>query len=180
MLAHATGAAGLDIEKKTAFWNLSSIDPETGYAPWEVDRGILPVNDSTHIGEGFVTFHIKPCPTMQTGDTISIFANIVFDSNDSIATNRWCNMVDAGAPKSSIAFEVDSADYSHYRLRFNAQDDKGGVELRRFTYTWPTFGVTIRNMLSARPTALLISILRKELNISCTVLQKTVWEIGSQ
>lgn len=124
-------AAGLDIEKKTAFWNLSSIDPETGYAPWEVDRGILPVNDSTHIGEGFVTFHIKPCPTMQTGDTISMFANIVFDSNDSIATNRWCNMVDAGAPKSSIAFEVDSADYSHYRLRFNAQDDKGGCGVEK-------------------------------------------------
>ena len=123
--------AGLDIEKKTAFWKLSSIDPETGYAPWEVDRGILPVNDSTHVGEGFVTFRIKPLPTMQTGDTISMFANIVFDSNDTIATNRWCNMIDAGAPTSTIKFDTDTADYSHYLLRFEAEDDKDGSGVKK-------------------------------------------------
>ena len=80
--------AGVDVTKSQAFWHFSSIDPETGYAPWQVHRGMLPVNDSTHVGEGFVTFRLKPSDELQTGDTISIVANIVFDQNDTIATNR--------------------------------------------------------------------------------------------
>ena len=80
--------AGLDVTKKQAFWKFSSIDPESGFAPWQSDRGMLPVNDSTHVGEGFVRFSIKPVSTMHTGDTISIQANIVFDQNDTIPTDR--------------------------------------------------------------------------------------------
>lgn len=118
--------AGMDVENKRAYWRLSSIDPESGHAPWEVDRGLLPVNDSTHVGEGFVTFRIKPYEELITGDTISFFANIVFDSNDTIPTNRWCNRIDAGAPTSRIIANVDQENYSHYRLSFNAEDDKNG------------------------------------------------------
>lgn len=118
--------AGMDIENQKAYWRLSSIDPESGHAPWEVDRGLLPVNDSTHVGEGFVTFRIKPYEELVTGDTISFFANIVFDSNDTIPTNRWCNRIDAGAPTSRVIANVDQENYSHYRLSFNAEDDKNG------------------------------------------------------
>lgn len=118
--------AGMDLEKKRAYWRLSSIDPESGHAPWEVDRGLLPVNDSTHIGEGFVTFRIKPYEELVTGDTVSFFANIVFDSNDTIPTNRWCNKIDAGAPVSKIKSTVDPTDFSHYRITFDAEDDKDG------------------------------------------------------
>lgn len=118
--------AGMDIENKKTYWRLSSIDPESGHAPWEVDRGLLPVNDSTHVGEGFVTFRIKPYEELVTGDTISFFANIVFDSNDTIPTNRWCNRIDAGAPTSRVIANADQENYSHYRLSFNAEDDKNG------------------------------------------------------
>lgn len=118
--------AGMDIENQKAYWRLSSIDPESGHAPWEVDRGLLPVNDSTHVGEGFVTFRIKSYEELVTGDTISFFANIVFDSNDTIPTNRWCNRIDAGAPTSRVIANVDQENYSHYRLSFNAEDDKNG------------------------------------------------------
>ncbi len=118
--------AGMDIENKKAYWRLSSIDPDSGHAPWEVDRGLLPVNDSTHVGEGFVTFRIKPYEELITGDTISFFANIVFDSNDTIPTNRWCNRIDAGTPASRVIANVDQENYSHYRLSFNAEDDRNG------------------------------------------------------
>lgn len=123
--------AGLDVERRQAFWRFSSIDPDNGYAPWQVDRGMLPVNDSTHVGEGFVTFHIKPGEDMVTGDTISLMANIVFDQNDTIPTNRWCLTVDAGNPTSKVIGKQDKENELLYHLSFDAADDKGGSGLKR-------------------------------------------------
>ncbi len=133
--------AGLDVEKNQAFWHFSSIDPESGHAPWQVDRGLLPVNDSTHIGEGFVTFRLKPFEEMVTGDSIAFHANILFDSNDTLKTNRWYNLIDAGAPTSKVIANVDNEDYSHYRLSFEAEDDKGGCGVNRvFLYLADNLG----------------------------------------
>lgn len=134
--------AGLDMIKTQGFWKFSSIDPEAGYAPWQVDRGLLPVNDSTHVGEGFVTFRIKPYEDMVTGDTISFNANIVFDSNDTIPTNSWKVTVDAGMPTSKIIAKVDEKDYSHYMLSFTANDDENGSGLKRiFLYNANKMGL---------------------------------------
>lgn len=133
--------AGLEVEKKQAFWHFSSIDPESGHAPWQVDRGLLPVNDSTHVGEGFVTFRLKPFEEMVTGDSIAFHANILFDSNDTLRTNRWCNLIDAGAPTSKVIANVDQENYSHYRLSFEAEDDKGGCGVNRvFLYLADNLG----------------------------------------
>jgi hypothetical protein len=124
-------AAGIDQTRCQGYWHFSSIDPESGYAPWQVDRGMLPVNDSTHVGEGFVTFSIKPHTDMVTGDTITLRANIVFDSNDTIPTNSWRVTVDAEAPTSRVTATANANDFSHYRLAFNASDDRGGSGLNR-------------------------------------------------
>lgn len=133
--------AGMDVEKNQTFWHFSSIDPESGHAPWQVDRGLLPVNDSTHVGEGFVTFRLKPYEEMVTGDTISFFANILFDSNDTLQTNRWCNRIDAGAPVSNVKATVDQENYAHYRLSFEAEDDRGGSGMNRvFLYLADNLG----------------------------------------
>lgn len=122
--------AGFDIEKEMAFWHFSSIDPETGYAPWQIDRGMLPVNDSTHIGEGYVTFTMKPSADMQTGDSICFNAKILFDQNDTIPTNYWCNYVDAGAPTSTVLAIQDSLNSLLYHLSFTASDDIGGTGVK--------------------------------------------------
>ena len=129
---------GLDVARQQGFWTFSTIDPETGYAPWQAERGLLPVNDETHVGEGFVTFQLKPYEGLKTGDTISIQANIVFDQNDTIPTNRWTNKIDAGNPESKVSAEVvadlqsgtqgtgDLQSPSAYNLTFTANDDEGG------------------------------------------------------
>lgn len=125
--------AGVDVVKKQAFWTFSSIDPETGLHPWQVDRGMLPVNDSTHVGEGYVRFSLKPYEGLKTGDTISIAANIVFDQNDTIPTNRWKNVIDAGMPTSKVKGKVDSKNKNLYHLTLTASDDKGGSGLKKVT-----------------------------------------------
>ena len=120
---------GLDVTRQQGFWKFSTIDPQTGFAPTEVDRGMLPVNDSTHVGEGYVTFQLTPPENMHTGDTISFAANIVFDTNDTIPTNRWCNKIDAGMPQSTIAPLLSPPkgdEPSVYQLTFTANDDEGG------------------------------------------------------
>lgn len=115
---------GLDVARQQGFWNFSTIDPQTGFAPTEVDKGLLPVNDSTHVGEGYVTFQLTPPEDMKTGDTISLAAKIVFDKNDTIPTNGWCVTIDAGAPTSRVSVLGGSA--TEKRLTFTAADDEGG------------------------------------------------------
>ncbi len=134
--------AGLDVTKKQAFWKFSSIDPESGFAPWQSNRGMLPVNDSTHVGEGFVRFSIKPVSTMKTGDSICIQANIVFDENDTIPTNRWKNVIDAGNPTSKVISTPDAQNAGHLNLTFEATDDEKGSGIKQIRlYLANQFGV---------------------------------------
>ena len=117
---------GLDVARQQGFWTFSTIDPETGYAPWQSEMGLLPVNDETHVGEGFVTFQLKPYEGLKTGDTISIQANIVFDQNDTIPTNRWTNKIDAGMPESKVSAKLHPTLPNTYNLQFTDKDDEGG------------------------------------------------------
>ena len=126
---------GLDVAQQQGFWTFSTIDPETGFAPWRAEMGLLPVNDSTHVGEGAVTFQLKPYAGLKTGDSISIQANIVFDQNDTIATNRWCNRIDAGMPESRVMAAPlispqEGEGVTAYNLTFTAKDDEGGSGIR--------------------------------------------------
>lgn len=121
---------GLDVAKQQGFWTFTTIDPETGYAPIEAERGLLPVNDSTHVGEGAVTFQLKPYEGLKTGDTICIQANIVFDQNDTIPTNKWVNTIDAGKPESKLEAELHPALPNVYNLKFTGKDDEKGSGVR--------------------------------------------------
>ena len=118
--------AGLDVAKQQGFWTFTTIDPETGYAPWSAEMGLLPINDSTHVGEGAVTFQLKPFEGLHTGDTISIQASIVFDQNDTIPTNRWTNKIDAGMPESKLTAEQHPTLPYVFNLKFSGKDDEGG------------------------------------------------------
>lgn len=143
--------AGLDIPHQQAYWHFSSIDPITGVAPWQFDRGLLPVNDSTHIGEGYVTFSMRPDPALHTGDTIGFYADILFDQNDTIPTNRWRNYVDAGAPQSTIISTPDEETPLLYHLSFTAADDQGGCGVKRILlYQKDNMGIW-QEMASASP-----------------------------
>lgn len=134
--------AGLEVTKNQAFWTLSSIDPETGFAPWQSDLGILAINDSTHAGEGFVNFRLRPYEGMETGDTISFAANIVFDTNDTIPTNNWKVTVDAGKPTSKVIAIQSQTDYTKYNLSFDSSDDEKGCGVGKvYLYLADNLGV---------------------------------------
>ena len=124
--------AGLDIVRHEAFWIFQSIDPATGLPPTDIHSGFLPINDSLHSGEGYVSFTIKPKTTMCiTGDTVTAKASIVFDINEPIPTNTWLHTIDAVAPTSSMTAVPNTAGDALI-ASFTGQDDEGGCGIEQY------------------------------------------------
>ena len=124
--------AGIDVVHNEAFWIFQTIDPQTGLPPLGANEGFLPINDSTHRGEGYVTFSIVPNTALcHTGDTITATASIVFDVNNAIATNTWVNTIDAAAPTSTLQVE-SNATYDSMLVAFSGSDDAGGCGIKQY------------------------------------------------
>lgn len=122
--------AGLDVVNNEVFWTFQSIDPATGLPPLGVHDGFLPINDSLHSGEGFVTFSVLPkTGSCATGDVITAEATIVFDRNAPIPTNLWHNTIDAVAPTSSLSVTPATGGDS---IRFSGTDDAGGCGVAQY------------------------------------------------
>lgn len=94
--------AGIDIVNNRAFWRFSTIDPETGNLTTDPFNGFLPPNDSTGIGDGFVTYEIRIDRSVEGGTEISNQADIIFDQNEVIPTNVWSNVVAGSNPVSRV------------------------------------------------------------------------------
>lgn len=124
-----------------------------------MDDGVLPVNDASNRGVGYLTYSIDVLPGLADGVEINNSAEIIFDNNKPISTPVWINLTDYTLPTASIIdkstedninfdFSVDGRDsgsgiwyYDLYRR------DKGSVvwtlvksqiEEDRFTYTSDT------------------------------------------
>lgn len=128
--------ASVQVPENEAYWIFQTIDPATGMAPID-SLGFLPVNDTLlGNGEGFVTFTVSPKPgnnrsQISTGDTIVEQAQIYFDENEVVPTNRYKNMFDAVAPTSLIVCDTTGAHESlRLNVGFNAADDEGGSGVR--------------------------------------------------
>ncbi|HOY32698.1 MAG TPA: M4 family metallopeptidase [Bacteroidales bacterium] len=124
--------AGLDMVNQEAFWIFQSVDPATGLPPNDPQTGFLPVNDtSIHSGEGYVTFSVKPKAVDNTGDSVLVKAEIIFDVNEPINTNQWFNVIDALPPSTTVDTLVltspGTAD-----LSFTGQDDVGGCGIQKY------------------------------------------------
>ena len=118
--------AGIDVVNHQLFWIFQSIDPATGAEPASSQMGFLPINDSLEHGQGYVSFYILPANGLQTGDTVSAEALIVFDDNAPIGTNVWTNTFDATPPSSTLHTELNATDSLYCTFTFDAQDAPGG------------------------------------------------------
>ena len=109
--------AGLNSDSRTAYLQIQSLDADTLLLPDDPLAGFLPPNDSSHRGEGHLSFLIRPKTDAPTGTQLRNVANITFDHNPPIATNqrdphdpgagtnpdKECpNTIDSGAPTSTV------------------------------------------------------------------------------
>lgn len=120
--------AGIDVVNRKAFWVFQAIDPATGLSTTvPASLGVLPVNDTlSRRGEGFVTLTLRPVSAVATRDSITAQASIIFDTEETIVTNKWLNIVDAVAPTSNIS-TVSAIDGNTARVNWTSQDDANGV-----------------------------------------------------
>jgi hypothetical protein len=125
-------SAGIDVTSREAFWVFRAIDPATGQPPENPLIGLLPVNDASHRGEGFVNYTIKPIDTAQTGDSLVAKASIVFDNNDPIDTPEFVNLIDARPPGSQVRALPIKVEDLRFKVRWAGADDAGGSGLRSY------------------------------------------------
>jgi len=132
--------AGVDLDKREAFWTLRSLDPATGLIPEDAFLGFLPPNDESGNGEGSVEYMIKPRADAPTGAVIRSRATIVFDFNDPIDTNEVSNTIDAGAPASSVKALPPLTYDPNISLEWAGEDDVGGSGIATYTIYVSTDG----------------------------------------
>ncbi len=101
--------AGTNPESGKAFFEFTTLNPETqGIASGAYDGFLLP-NDSTGRGQGFVTYLIDPVSDLEPGTQIKNKASIIFDENEIIETNIWSNTISGGGLASKV---VELPEYS--------------------------------------------------------------------
>lgn len=124
-------SAGVNIATGQVTWTLTAIDPATGEQPNSASLGLLPPNDETGRGQGFVTYTVQPKADAPTGTIITNSATIIFDTEEPITTNSVSNTLDADLPTSAVnALPATSA--QTFTVSWAGDDPLGGSGLQSY------------------------------------------------
>lgn len=93
---------GTNPQTGKAFFEFTTIDPETQGIVTGANEGFLWPNDSTGRGEGYVSYVIEAKKDLEPGTVIKNDAAIIFDDNAIIETNTWKNTVSGGELASKV------------------------------------------------------------------------------
>lgn len=117
-----------DFDDKTgeAEWKLRSLDPLTLEDISYMGDGILPVNDDSGRGTGYLTFSVDLLPELKDAETIEGKAVIVFDENKPISTPVWTNVTDYTLPTSKIVSQ-SSDDNQTFNFTVEGNDAGSGI-----------------------------------------------------
>ena len=109
-------------------WHFLSLDPATGQPPADPFVGFLPPNVAPPMGEGSVSFDVKPITEVLTGAIIRNEADIVFDTNPSIVTPTWRNAIDKSRPVSAVTPLNDIQFSADFAVSWYGRDEGAGVK----------------------------------------------------
>jgi subtilase family serine protease len=124
-------SAGVDISTGQVTWTLTAIDPQTGEQPNGALQGLLPPNDNTGRGQGFVSYTVKAKATAATGSQINNNATITFDTEEPIVTNTVSNTLDADAPASAVS-ALPATSEQTFTISWSGDDAAGGSGLQSY------------------------------------------------
>src|SRR4029078_4330034 len=120
-------SAGIDVARSRVTWTLTAIDAITGEQPEML--GLLPPNDDSGRGQGYVSYTVMPKAGTTTGTRISNEATIIFDAEEPIVTNTVTNTLDADAPTSVVSMLGDLSP-STFTLLWSGDDPADGSGLK--------------------------------------------------
>lgn len=115
-----------DADKGEASWSIRSLDPMTLEPTRYIDDGILPVNDDSGHGTGFLTYSIGLLDGLADGTKIKNSAVIVFDDNEPISTPEYVNVTDYILPEAMIVSKQSEDDLT-FSFNVNGTDTGSGV-----------------------------------------------------
>ena len=123
--------AGIDVADAEAFWDLSSVDPETGELPLDALAGFLPVNLTSPEGEGFVTYTVEARAGVVTG-TWSTPRRVSSSTSTSHRHAADRQHARRGRPTSAALPLPSIAPEPSFTVSWSGQDDPGGSALRDY------------------------------------------------
>ena len=136
--------ASLDYATRLLTVTFRSIDPTTQLPP-NILAGFLPPEDGTGRGQGYVSYVVAPKAGLPTGTKITNVANIMFDSNQPIATDQVSETdpsqgistakqalvtIDNSTPISSVTALPATETSANFNLSWSGSDG-GGFRHRR-------------------------------------------------
>ena len=128
-------SAFVDVATGLVTWTLQTIDPRTGEAPLDATVGLLPPNDETGRGDGFLSYTIRAKNNLPTGTVIDAEARIVFDTEAPVDTPPIFNTLDSVAPTTTMDPVVRFQTGNEIRLSWLGADDAQGSAVADYTVT---------------------------------------------
>lgn len=125
-------SAGLDIVNNRVIWTLTAIDPMTNEQPLNPLVGLLPPNNASFDGEGFVTFTVEASDAAPTHTNLANTATIYFDDNEPIATNTTTNLLDADLPTSALAALPATQTSPTFQIAWSGGDAPNGSGFKSY------------------------------------------------
>ncbi|MEI6143028.1 MAG: T9SS type A sorting domain-containing protein [Mariniphaga sp.] len=92
----------LDVDTRTLTAKFTSLDPETGEITSDPWAGFLAPNDSTHRGEGHISYKVNLKNDLTDNYVVQNNAKIYFDNNEPMVTNTTTNQIDKSGPASKV------------------------------------------------------------------------------
>lgn len=118
--------AHLELATRELRLTLQALNPLTGTFSENPLVGLLYPNNDSGIGEGSISYAVKPKAGLTSGTEITNRAHIVFDFNEPIDTPLVRNAIDSDAPTSHIAAIPPSTASREIELSWSGEDEPGG------------------------------------------------------
>ncbi len=119
--------AALDRSTGLVTWRFTSIDPATGQLTEDPAAGFLPPNVNPPAGEGSVVFTVMPKRGLATNTAIRNQAQVVFDTNASIATPTWLNTIDKDPPVTHVLALAPTQTTPTFNVQWAGTDAGAGI-----------------------------------------------------
>lgn len=118
--------ASLNLNTRVLTVVYTSLDPNTNDIPLDPLAGFLPPNTTDPKGAGFLTYVVRPKAGLASGTRFDALANIVFDTEDPIATPAVHNLLDTAAPVSSVTALPATTTTANFTVLWTGSDGTGG------------------------------------------------------
>jgi PKD repeat protein len=124
LIARVSGQ--LDTISGVIKWEFLSLNPTSMQLEEDPFVGFLPPNNTSHAGEGFVSYSVGLKKELSTNAVLKNKASIVFDANSPIITNEFVNTLDLDQPQSQV-YPLDATIDSRFPLAWTGSDVGSGI-----------------------------------------------------